>query len=166
MPSSLPGQGGRALSDYVDACVLEGHTGTSLTVGHEAGTRLREAVSAAAERVLAGRHAGPLIQLLPVGGLMIWIRPRSRHVRQYLFEGGTVLAANVGPGPRLVVLPWADLAKVTTSFDDDDLLSRCELRVHSGTKLLLGRGNHDGYVARLAIMRAAQQVLAGQSPGT
>jgi hypothetical protein len=57
------------------------------------------------------------------------------------------------------------LAKVTTSFDDDDLLSSCELRGHSWTKLLLGRSNHDGYVARLAIMRAAQQVLAGQPPG-
>jgi hypothetical protein len=103
--------------------------------------------------------------VLPVGGLMIWIRPRSRQVRQYLFEGGTALAANVGPGPRLVVLPWADLAKVTTSFDDDDLLDSCELRGHSGTKLLLGGSSHDGYVARLAIMRAVQQALAGRSPG-
>jgi hypothetical protein len=318
--------------DYVDACVLGGRTGTSLTVGHEAGTQVREAVSAAAERVLAERHVGPLIQLLdsgqpvtvgcltvdrfgissqardenggrwqvpwqqtrsvstrlegqrvavetgqstrravldgepnsvlgryviehaalradvplgagnapavvaekardraelyaeaealsqqyalgkctnawletsylarvvfgwifivialinlitsfippehntglwplslivlPVGGLMIWIRPRSRRVRQYLFDGGTALAANIGPGPRLVVLPWADLAEVTTSFDDDDLLESCELRGRSGAKLLLGRSNHDGYVARLAITDAAQQVLAGRS---
>jgi hypothetical protein len=319
--------------DHVDACVLDGRTGTSLTVGREAGTRVREAVSAAAERVLAGRHVGPLIEsldsgqpvtigpltvdrlgissqaraenggpwhvswqqarsvstrldgqrvaveteqsprravldgepnsflaryviehaavradvplgagkapdvvaekardraqlyaeaealsqqyalgnctnawletsylarvvfgwifivialinlitvfipaehnagtwplsliVLPVGGLMIWIRPRSRHVRQYLFEGGTALAANVGPGRRPIVLPWADLAKVITSFDDDDLLSSCELRGYSGNTLVLGRGNHDGYVARLAIMHAAQQVLGSRSP--
>ena len=53
--------------DNVDACVLGGRTGPSLTVGREAGTRTREAVSAAAERVLAGRHVGPLIQLLDSG---------------------------------------------------------------------------------------------------
>lgn len=319
--------------DYVHACVLGGRTGTSLTVGGEAGTRVREAVSAAAERVLAGRHVGPLLQLLdsgqpvaigclavdrlgvssgaraqnggrwhvswpqvrgvstrlegqrvaveteqgprravldgepnsflaryviehaaeragvplgagkapavvaekardrgelyaeaeglsqkfalgnctsawletsylarvvfgwifvvlalinlitslipaehnagtwplslivlPVGGLMIGLPPRSRHVRLYLFEGGVARAANVGPGRRLVVLPWADLAKITTRFDDDDLLTSCELLGYSGTKLVLGQDRHDGYMARLAIMRAAQQVLADRSP--
>jgi hypothetical protein len=316
--------------DHVAACVLGGRTGTSLTVGGEAGTRVRGAVSAAAERVLAGRHVGPLIQLLdsgqpvaigcltvdrlgiycqagadnggrwhipwqqarsvstrlegqrvtveteqgprravldgepnsflaryviehaaeraevplgagraravvaekardraelydeaerlgqehalgdctsawletsylmrvvcgwifvvlalinlitslipaehntgtwplslivlPVGGLMIWLTPRSRRVRLYLFEGGAARAANVGPGRRLVVLPWADLAKVTPVFDDDDLLTSCELRGHSGTELVLGR--HDTYAARLEIMHAAQQVLADRS---
>jgi hypothetical protein len=318
--------------DHVAACVLGGHTGASLTVGVEAGTRVREAVSAAAERVLAERHVGPLIQLLdsgqhvtigsltvdrlgissqaraenggrwhvswqqargvstrlegqrvvveteqsprravldgepnsflaryvvehaakqadvpletgkasavvaekardraelyteaerlsqkyplgnctsswqetsylmrvvlgwifvaialinlitslipaehntgmwplslivlPFGGLMIWLTPRSRRVRLYLFEGGAARTANVGPGPRLVVLSWADLAKVTPMFDDDDLLTSCELRGQSGTKLVLGR--HDTYAARLAIMYAAQQALAGLSSG-
>jgi hypothetical protein len=76
------------------------------------------------------------------------------------------LAANVGPGRRLVVLPWAGLANITTTIDDDDLLASCELLGHSGTKLVLGRGRHDGYVARLAIMHAAQDVLAGRPPGT
>jgi hypothetical protein len=319
--------------DHVDACVLGGRTGTSLTVGHEAGTRVREAVSAAAEQVLAGRHVGPLIRLLdsgqpvtigsltvdrlgissqakaenggrwqvswqqarsvgtrlegqrvtveteqgprraildgepnsfltsciiadaaelagvslgtgqappaveaekagdraelyaeaerlsqryglgnctsawvkrsyllrvatgwiivvlalvnlitslipaehnagtwplslialPAGALLIWPRPRSRRVRLYLFEGGAARAANAGPGPRLVVLPWADLAKVRPSFDDEDLLTSCELRGHSGTKLVLG--NYDTYTARLEIMDAAEQVLAGRPPG-
>jgi hypothetical protein len=318
--------------DHVDACVLGGRSGTSLTVGHEAGTRVREAVSAAAERVLAGRHVGPLIQMLdsgqpvaigsltvdrlgissqaraqnggrwhvpwpqarsvstrlegqrvaveteqsprravldgepnsflaryviehaaeragvplgtgtapavaaekardraglyaeaeglsqqyalgnctsawvktsyllrvvtgwifvvlalvnlitslipaehnggtwplslivlPVGALMIWLPPRSRRVRLYLFEGGAARAANVGPGRRVVVLTWADLAKVTPRFDDDDLLTSCELRGHSGTKLMLG--SYDTYAARLAILHAAEQVLAGRPPG-
>jgi hypothetical protein len=103
--------------------------------------------------------------VLPVGGLMIGLPPRSRHVRLYLFEGGVARAANVGPGRRLVVLPWADLAKITTRFDDDDLLTSCELLGHSGTRLVLGPERHDGYVARLAIMHATQQVLAGRSPG-
>jgi hypothetical protein len=100
--------------------------------------------------------------VLPVGGLMIWLTPRSRRVRLYLFEGGAARVANVGPGRRLDVLPWADLAKVTPIFDDDDLLTSCELRGHSGTKLVLGR--HDTYAARLAIMHAAQQTLAGLPP--
>jgi hypothetical protein len=53
--------------------------------------------------------------------------------------------------------------RVTPIFDDDDLLTSCELRGHSGTKLKLGR--YDTYAARLAIMRAAQQALAGRSAG-
>jgi hypothetical protein len=318
--------------DHVAACVLRGRTGASLTVGREGGTRVREAVSAAAGQVLAGRHVGPLIQLLdsgqpvaigsltvdrlgisseakaqnggrwrvpwpqargvstrldgqrvvveteqsprrvvldgepnsflaryviehaaeragvplgtgtaaaveaekagdraelyaeaeglsehyalgtcisawvktsyllrvvtgwifvvlalvnlitsfipaehnagmwplslivlPVGGLMIWLRPRSRRVRLYLFEGGAARAANVGPGRRLVVLPWTDLARVTPNFDDEDLLTSCELRGYNGTSLVLG--NHDTYTARLEIMYAAQQVLGARSRG-
>jgi hypothetical protein len=94
---------------------------------------------------------------------MIGLPPRSRRVRLYLFEGGAARAANAGPGRRMVVLPWADLDKITPRFDDEGLLTSCELRGHSGTKLVLGR--HEGYAARLAIMRAAEQVLAGRSPG-
>ncbi len=70
---------------------------------------------------------------------MIGLPPRSRRVRLYLFEGGAARATNAGPGRRVVVLPWADLDKITSRFDDDDLLTSCELRGHSGTKLgLLG----------------------------
>ena len=94
---------------------------------------------------------------------MIGLPPRSRRVRLYLFEGGAARATNAGPGRRVVVLPWADLDKITSRFDDDDLLTSCELRGHSGTTLVLGR--HERYPARLAIMRAAEQVLAGRSPG-
>jgi len=101
--------------------------------------------------------------VLPAGGLLIWLTPRSRRVRLYLFEGGAARTANIGPGRRLDVLSWADLGKVTPMFDDDDLLTSCELRGRSGTTLVLGR--HDTYAARLAIMYAAQQVLAGRSPG-
>lgn len=107
--------------------------------------------------------AGLCLITLPFGGLMIGLRPRSRRVRLYLFEGGTARAANAGPGPSLVVLPWADLNKITRRFDNDDDLIRCELRGHSGTKLVLGR--YEGTAAPRAIMWAAGQVLAGQSPG-
>jgi hypothetical protein len=103
-----------------------------------------------------------LIALL-LGGLLIWLRPRSRRVRLYLFESGTARVANAGPGPRLVVLPWADLRKIRPSFDVDHDLIRCELRGHSGTKLMLGR--HDGTAAPEAIMQAAERVLAGRPPG-
>jgi hypothetical protein len=114
---------------------------------------------------LVTRGAEEYLFVLAVAVLAVAIPRRVRRTGVFLFEGGMVRESNPGPRPLLVVLPWADLAKVTTSLDDDDLLSSCELR-GSGTKLLLGRSNHDGYLARLAIMRAAQQVLAGQSPGT
>jgi hypothetical protein len=107
--------------------------------------------------------AGLGLIALPCGGLLIWLRPRSRRVRLYLFEGGTARVANAGPGPRLAVLPWADLSKVKPSFDVDHDLIRCELRGHSGTKLMLGR--HDGTAAPQAIMQAAERVLAGRPPG-
>lgn len=100
---------------------------------------------------------------LPFGGLMIWLRPRSRGVRLYLFEGGTARASNAWPGPRLVVLPWADLKKVTPRFDSDGDLIGCDLRGHSGTRLVLGK--YDGFAAPQAITHAAERVLAGRSPG-
>ena len=110
----------------------------------------------------AGLAGLGLIALLP-GGLLIWLRPRSRRVRLYLFEGGTARVASAGPGPRLVVLRWADLGTVRPSFDADHDLIRCELRGHSGTRLVLGR--HDGTAAPGAIMQAAERVLAGLPPG-
>jgi hypothetical protein len=83
----------------------------------------------------------------------------------YLFEGGVARTVNVGPGRRLIVLPWTDLDRVITNFDDEDLLTTCELRGRSGTRLLLGRSNHDGYEARVAVMHAARQVLGARSRG-
>jgi hypothetical protein len=99
---------------------------------------------------------------LPAGGLLIAVRPRSRLVRLYLFEGGAARVANAGPGPRLVVLPWADLTTVRPWFDGDGDLTSCVLRGRSGVKLVLGR--HDGAVAPQAITDAAQRVLASQPP--
>lgn len=99
---------------------------------------------------------------LPAGGLIIAVRPRSRLVRLYLFEGGVVRAANAGPGPRLVVLPWADLSKVTPRVDSDGDLVSCVLRGRSGIKLALGR--NDGTAAPRAITDAAGRVLAGRPP--
>jgi hypothetical protein len=98
---------------------------------------------------------------IPVGALLIWIRPRSRRVRVYLFEGGVARVANTGPGRRLVVLPWSELDRVTAKVDVDDLLDRCELRGRSGTKLVLEK--YDAYPARLAIKSAAEAVLADRS---
>lgn len=100
---------------------------------------------------------------LPLGALLIWIRPRSRRVRMYLFEGGVARVANTSPGRRLVVLPWADLENVTAKFDADDLLDRCELRGRSGTKLVLDK--YEAYAASLAIKSAAEAVLANRSSG-
>jgi hypothetical protein len=123
-------------------------------------------ISAITALLSAHRNVGlaglGLIALL-LGGLLIRPRPRSRRVRLYLFEGGTARVANAGPGRRLIVLPWADLAKVKPSFDVDHDLVRCELRGHSGTTLMLGR--HDGTAAPQAIMLAAEQALAGRPPG-
>jgi len=99
---------------------------------------------------------------IPFGVLLIWIRPRSRRVRTYLFEGGVARVANTGPGRRLIVLPWADLENVTAKFDVDDILDRCELRGRSGTKLVLDK--YEGYAPRLAIRSAADAVLASRSP--
>ena len=99
---------------------------------------------------------------LPADGLLIAVRPRSRLVRLYLFEGGVVRVANAGPGPRLVVLPWADLSEVRPRFDSDDDLVSCVLRGRSGIKLTLGR--NDGIAAPRAITDAAERVLAGGPP--
>jgi hypothetical protein len=100
---------------------------------------------------------------LPFGALLAGIPPRSRRVRLYLFEGGAARAANTGLWPRQVALPWADLDKVMPTYDVDNDLVSCELRGRSGTRLVLGR--HDGYAPPLAIMHAAQGVLASRSPG-
>jgi hypothetical protein len=51
------------------------------------------------------------------------------------------------------VLPWADLKKATPGFDSDGDLNGCDLRGHSGTRLVLGK--YDGYAAPQAIMHAA-----------
>ena len=106
--------------------------------------------------------AGLGLIALMSGGLLIGLRPRARRVRLYLFEGGTARVASAGPGPRLVVLPWAHLRTVMPSFDADHDLIRCELRGHSGTRLM--RGRHDGTAAPGAIMQAAERVLAGRPP--
>jgi hypothetical protein len=118
--------------------------------------------------LVPSEHEASLIPLIliaiPLGALLIWIRPRSRRVRTYLFEGGVARVANIGPGRRLVVLPWPDLENVTAKFDVDDILDRCELRGRSGTKLVLDK--YEGYAPRLAIRSAADAVLASRSPRT
>ena len=104
-----------------------------------------------------------LVALL-FGGLLLVPRPRSRRVRLYLYEGGVARATNTGPGPRLAVLRWADLDKVTPSFDVDNDLTSCALYGRSGIRLVLGTARHDGVIAPEAILRAAERVLASRSP--
>ncbi|HUN32624.1 MAG TPA: hypothetical protein VMU95_11470 [Trebonia sp.] len=123
-------------------------------------------ISLIASLLPADRNLGLVVLALialPIGALLLVIPPRSRRLRLYLFEGGAVRASNVGPGPRLVVLPWADLVKITPRFDGDGDLTSCVLRGRSGTRLTLGRP--EDMSARDAILQAAQQALAAQSPG-